>query len=84
MNVPARPGRQIFIFTSGEKKAVSFVVAALVLGLVTKHYRDGHPQPLPPSPSKLHTPAKPPRPSARSRILHHESALVSKQSEPAQ
>jgi hypothetical protein len=32
--------RQIFVLTPEEKKAVCFVLAAFVLGLITTHYRD--------------------------------------------
>jgi hypothetical protein len=35
--------RQRFRLTSMEKRVVLFVLAAFVLGLVTKCYRDGHP-----------------------------------------
>jgi hypothetical protein len=37
--------RQRFRLTSMEKRVVLFVVAAFVLGLVTKCYRDAHPSP---------------------------------------
>ncbi len=33
------------VLTPEEKRVVSFVVAALILGLGTKCYRDGHPRP---------------------------------------
>ena len=40
---PGKVGRQIFVFTSEEKKAAACVLGALLLGLATKHYRDVHP-----------------------------------------
>jgi hypothetical protein len=39
--------RQRFRLTSTEKRVVVFVLAAFVLGLVTKCYRDAHPAPAP-------------------------------------
>jgi len=39
--------RQRFRLTSTEKRVVVFVLAAFVLGLVTKCYRDAHPSPAP-------------------------------------
>jgi len=36
--------RHRFVLTPEEKRVVAFVVAALLLGLVTKCYRDTHPQ----------------------------------------
>lgn len=43
-----RARRQIFVFTPEEKKAAACVVAALMLGLATKHYRETHPRTPPP------------------------------------
>ena len=43
--------RQRFRLTSTEKRVIVFVFATLVLGLVTKCYRDSHPSP-PPSQSE--------------------------------
>src|SRR5262245_1057436 len=42
---------QRFRLTPAEKRVVAFVVAAFLLGLVTKCYRDAHPSPAP-SPMK--------------------------------
>ena len=39
--------RQRFRLTSTETRVVVFVLAAFVLGLVTKCYRDAHPSPAP-------------------------------------
>jgi hypothetical protein len=39
--------RQRFRLTSTEKRVIAFVLAAFVLGLVTKCYRDAHPSPAP-------------------------------------
>ena len=39
--------RQRFRLTPTEKRVVVFVVAAFVLGLITKCYRDAHPSPTP-------------------------------------
>ena len=39
------PRRQIFVLTSEEKKAIAFILCALVFGAATKHYRDAHPRP---------------------------------------
>jgi hypothetical protein len=38
--------REIFVLTPEEKSTLCFVVAALVLGLGAKHYRDTHSTPL--------------------------------------
>src|SRR5262249_13938654 len=37
--------RHRLVFTPEEKRVISFVIAALLLGLGTKCYRDTHPQP---------------------------------------
>jgi hypothetical protein len=37
--------RHRFVLTPEEKRVISFVVAAFILGLGTKCYRDTHPQP---------------------------------------
>jgi hypothetical protein len=37
--------RQKLVLTPEEKRVIVFVIAALVLGLGTKCYRDKHPQP---------------------------------------
>jgi hypothetical protein len=34
--------RQIFVLTPEERRTVCFVLAAFVLGLITKHYRAAH------------------------------------------
>jgi hypothetical protein len=39
--------RQIFVFTSEEKKVAACVAVFFLLGLATKHYRDTHPRPAP-------------------------------------
>jgi hypothetical protein len=39
--------RQKFILTPTERRVAAFVVAAFVLGLVTKCYRDAHSSPTP-------------------------------------
>jgi hypothetical protein len=39
--------RQRFRLTSTEKRVIVFILAAFVLGLVTKCYRDAHPSPAP-------------------------------------
>ena len=50
-----RVRRQIFVFTPEEKKAAACVLAAFVLGLATKHYRETHPrQPPPPTAREQH------------------------------
>jgi hypothetical protein len=36
--------RHRFVLTPEEKRVVSFVIAAFLLGVATKHYRDSHPQ----------------------------------------
>jgi hypothetical protein len=38
-----------FVLTLEEKKVICFVLLALILGLVTKEYRDKHPPPTPPA-----------------------------------
>ncbi len=40
--------RHKFVLTPEEKRVISFVIAALLLGLATKVYRDTHPQTLMP------------------------------------
>lgn len=42
---PKRRRRQIFVFTAEEKKVAACIVAALALGLATRHYRITHPTP---------------------------------------
>jgi hypothetical protein len=37
-----RDRRDIFVLTSEEKSTLCFVLAALVLGLTVKHYRETH------------------------------------------
>jgi hypothetical protein len=39
--------RQKFVLTPEEKRVILFVVAAIVLGIGAKYYRDKHPQPIP-------------------------------------
>lgn len=42
---PKRRRRQVFVFTAEEKKVAACIVAALALGLATRHYRITHPTP---------------------------------------
>lgn len=50
MKQPKRIRRQIFVLTPEEKKAAGCVLAALLLGLATMHYRATHPtMPRPPT-----------------------------------
>jgi hypothetical protein len=37
--------KQRLVLTSEEKRVIAFILAAFVLGLAAKHYRDTHPQP---------------------------------------
>jgi hypothetical protein len=37
--------RHKLVLTPEEKRVITFVIAALLLGLVTKYYRDAHPRP---------------------------------------
>jgi len=37
--------RHKFVLTPEEKRVITFVIAAFVLGLATRCYRDTHPQP---------------------------------------
>ena len=46
--------RHKFVLTPEEKRVISFVVAAFILGLGTKYYRDTHPQ-LPMQMDKKHS-----------------------------
>ncbi len=48
MKTAKRDRLQLLVLTAEEKKAACCVFAALVLGLVTQHYRATHPQPAPP------------------------------------
>ena len=52
MNKTPKLHRQIFVLTLEEKKAVACILAALALGLATKHYRLTHPRPAPPPTAK--------------------------------
>jgi hypothetical protein len=45
--------RHRFVLTPEEKRVIAFVIAALLLGLATKCYRDEHPQP-PPTTDEKH------------------------------
>ncbi|HJX98452.1 MAG TPA: hypothetical protein VJ281_06210 [Chthoniobacterales bacterium] len=45
--------RHKFVLTAEEKRVISFVVAALLLGTGTKYYRDSHPK-TPIQPGKKH------------------------------
>lgn len=44
MKAKRRP-RRSFVLTPEEKRIVACVLAALLLGLVTRHYRAAHPRP---------------------------------------
>src|SRR4249920_1485044 len=57
--------RQRFRLTPTERRVALFVVAAFVLGLVTKCYRDAHPSPIP---IQTH--------SGKSRVSRSSSAKV--------
>jgi hypothetical protein len=48
--------RQILVLTVGEKRTLSFVVAAFILGVTTKHYRAKHS--VPPAHLAIHEVAK--------------------------
>jgi len=72
--------RQRFRLTPTEKRVAVFVVAAFVLGLATKCYRDAHPSPAPvqnrarttmTSTSTHWTPADATRRTQRSAEKHH-------------
>jgi hypothetical protein len=39
MKAEPKQRRQIFVLTSEEKRTLSFVLAAVLLGIATKHYR---------------------------------------------
>jgi hypothetical protein len=58
MNPRSRNPRQIFVLTPEEKKAVCCVIAALVLGIFTQHYRATHPKPPTPPTAKEQRAAK--------------------------
>ncbi len=49
----------LFLLTTEEQRAIAFVVLAVALGLLTKHYRHEHaPRPAPlPEPTAFSTPA---------------------------
>lgn len=57
-NVEKNLRHPIFVLTAGEKKAIFFVVAAFVLGVTTKHYRDHHPRALPQAEPTVHLATK--------------------------
>jgi hypothetical protein len=40
------PRRQVLVLTPEEKRTVSFILIALLLGISAKHYRDRHAVPL--------------------------------------
>jgi hypothetical protein len=69
--------RQIFVLTPEEKKAIAFVLCALVLGVATKHYRDKHPQPPRPLSAKEHRAAK------KIENMHHVSPSIPTKPGPA-
>jgi hypothetical protein len=46
--------KQRFRLTSAERQVAAFVLAAVMLGLVTKCYRDRHPSPAPLTTTKQH------------------------------
>ena len=48
--------RQIFVLTAEEKRMLSFVLIAFLLGVATKHYRAKHS--IPPSQLAIHEVAK--------------------------
>jgi hypothetical protein len=62
----------MFVLTRQEQRTIAFIVLALALGLITKHYRAQHPEPVTqpnelvqPSPARTVTPGsarKSPRP----------------------
>ncbi len=47
----------MFVLTPQEQRTIAFVVLALALGLLTKHYRASHAQP---APNEVKQPARPP------------------------
>jgi hypothetical protein len=53
-----RPRREIFVLTPGEKKAVAFTLATLMLGLGTMAYRSKNPRPPAPLTQKEQREAK--------------------------
>ncbi|HLW36571.1 MAG TPA: hypothetical protein VKS98_13020 [Chthoniobacterales bacterium] len=55
--------RHRLVLTSEEKRVVTFVIAALLLGVGTKHYREGRPKP-PLKVEKKHAASHPVRPDA--------------------
>jgi hypothetical protein len=65
--------RQRFRLTPTEKRVALFVLAAFVLGLATKCYRDGHPAPSPlPANGKYHSSETSPRPARTKSISSPE------------
>jgi hypothetical protein len=55
------PHREIFVLTPEEKRIVCCVLIALVAGVMTKHYRETHPRPLP-AKSKINARGRAPLP----------------------
>jgi hypothetical protein len=49
-----RTRREVFVFTPEEKKAAACVLGALLLGLLTRHYREAHPRKPPPLSERQH------------------------------
>lgn len=52
MKPPPRSRREIFVFTTEEKRASACLLAAVILGLLTQHYRAMHPRPASPPTAK--------------------------------
>jgi hypothetical protein len=50
----------IFVLTKQEQRTIAFVILMLVLGLLTKHYRDKHPPANSPAPASHQIIQKPP------------------------
>jgi hypothetical protein len=66
--------RQRFVLTPAEKRVVLFVVAAFMLGLGTKWYRDARPSPYPPQWNKTQRSNDPHSPIPASRQSIFETA----------
>jgi hypothetical protein len=73
--------RQRFVLTAREKRVVGFILAAFVLGLGTKYYRDNHRQ-ASPTPPKTVTLKQSPDESIRKAVSKDRKNLRRPKSNP--
>jgi len=69
MNLRSKFG--MFVLTRQEQRLIAFIILALMLGLITKHFRDSHSNPVAPAEKMQHS-TLPPTPKADKRIEDDE------------